>query len=107
MVMNITNEEFIGVTLVIGDTMEMMFEVAMGVMDMEDDKVADMALKIPNEDFTDGTVVIDGTIRIFMKYKDIFPRNIAHQIKFRTNTSGSTWWSNLELIQVAQPGGQI
>ena len=29
---------------------------------MEDDKVADMALKIPNEDFTDGTVVIDGTI---------------------------------------------
>ena len=29
--------------------MEMMFEVAMGVMDMEDDKVADMALKIPNE----------------------------------------------------------
>ena len=25
------------------------------VMDMEDDKVADMAMKIPNEDFTDGT----------------------------------------------------
>ena len=53
---------YFNVTLTIGDTMEMMFEVAMGVMDMEDDKVADMALKIPNEDFTDGTVVIDGTI---------------------------------------------
>ena len=37
--------------------MEMMFEVAIGVMDMEDDKVADMVLRIPNEDFTDGTVV--------------------------------------------------
>ena len=36
--------------------MEMMFEVAIGVMDMEDDKVADMVmvLRIPNEDFTDG-----------------------------------------------------
>ena len=32
--------------------MEMMLEVAMGVMDMEDDKVADMVLRIPNEDFT-------------------------------------------------------
>ena len=36
--------------------------MAMGVMDMEDDKVADIVLRIPNEDFTDGTVVIDGTI---------------------------------------------
>ena len=35
----------------------------MGVMDMEDDKVADMVLRIPNEDFTDGTVVIDDIIR--------------------------------------------
>ena len=38
--------------------MEMMLEVAMGVMDMEDDKVAVMVLRIPNEDFTDGTVTI-------------------------------------------------
>ena len=30
----------------------------MGVMDMEDDKVADVVLMIPNEDFSDGTVVI-------------------------------------------------
>ena len=45
----IPTEDFTYVTLTIGDTMEMMFEVAMGVMDMEDDKVADMALKIPNE----------------------------------------------------------
>ena len=28
-------------------------------------------------------------------------------VKFRTNTSGATWWSNLELIQVAPPGGKI
>ena len=47
--MKIPTEDFTGVTLV------MMLEVAMGVMDMEDDKVADMAMKIPNEDFTDGT----------------------------------------------------
>ena len=36
--------------------MEMMLVVAMGVMDMEDDKVADVVLMIPNEDFSDGTV---------------------------------------------------
>ena len=41
--------------------MEMMLEVAMGVMDMEDDKVADRVLKIPNEDFTDATVAIGDT----------------------------------------------
>ena len=39
--------------------MQMMLEVAMGVMDMEDDKVTDVVLRIPNEDFTDGTVVTD------------------------------------------------
>ena len=33
----------------------------MGVMDMEDDKVADMVLMIPNEDFSDGTVAIGDT----------------------------------------------
>ena len=36
--------------------MELMLEVAMGVMDMEDDKVADMVLKIP-----DVTVAIGDT----------------------------------------------
>ena len=41
--------------------MEMMFEVAIGVMDMEDDKVADMVLKFPYEDFTDVTVGISDT----------------------------------------------
>ena len=39
-----------------------MLEVAMGVMDMEDDKVADIVLRIPNEDFTDGTVEVDDII---------------------------------------------
>ena len=33
-------------------------EVAIGVMDMEDDKVADMVLKFPYEDFTDVTVAV-------------------------------------------------
>ena len=60
--MKIPTEDFTYVTLTIGDTMEMMFEVAMGVMDMEDDKVADMALKIPNEDFTDETLEIYHTV---------------------------------------------
>ena len=60
--MKIPTEDFTYVTLMIGDTMEMMFEVAMGVMDMEDDKVTDVVLRIPNEDFTDGNVVIDGII---------------------------------------------
>ena len=39
-----------------------MLEVAMGVMDMEDDKVADIVLRIPNEVFTDGTVEVDDII---------------------------------------------
>ena len=59
--MKIPTEDFTYVTLTIGDTMEMMFEVAMGVMDMEDDKVADMVLKFPYEDFTDVTVGISDT----------------------------------------------
>ena len=41
--------------------MEMMLDVAIGVMDMEDDKVADMVLKFPYEDFTDVTVGISDT----------------------------------------------
>ena len=41
--------------------MEMMLEVAMRVMDTEDDKVADMVLKFPYEDFTDVTVAIGDT----------------------------------------------
>ena len=41
--------------------MEMMLEVVMGVINMEDDKLADMILMIPNEDFSDGTVAIGDT----------------------------------------------
>ena len=41
--------------------MEMMIEEAIGVMDMEDDKVAEMVLKFPYEDFTDVTVTIGDT----------------------------------------------
>ena len=41
--------------------MEMMLDLAIGVMDMEDDKVADMVLKFPYDDFTDVTVAIGDT----------------------------------------------
>ena len=41
--------------------MEMMLEVGMGVMGTEDDKVADMVLKIPDDDFTDVSVAISDT----------------------------------------------
>ena len=54
--------------------MEMMLEVAMGVMDMdsmEDDKVADMVLMIPNEDFSDGTVVMEMMLEIMMWMLDM------------------------------------
>ena len=57
--MKIPSEDFTDVTLAI--LMEMMLDVAIGVMDMEDDKVADMVLKFPNEDFTDVTVAIGDT----------------------------------------------
>ena len=57
--MKIPAEDFTFVTLAI--LMEMMLDVAIGVMDMEDDKVADMVLKFPNEDFTDVTVAIGDT----------------------------------------------
>ena len=35
--------------------------LAMKVMDTEDDKVADMVLKIPDDDFTDVTLAIGDT----------------------------------------------
>ena len=63
--MKIPTEDFTGVTLV------MMLEVAMGVMDMEDDKVADMVLMIPNEDFSDGTVAIGDTYGDDVKGNDV------------------------------------
>ena len=60
--MKIPTEDFTDVTLAISDTyMEMMLEVVMGVMDMEDDKVADMVLNFPYEDFTDVTMAIGDT----------------------------------------------
>ena len=43
--------------------MEMMLEVAMGVMDTEDDKVADMVLKIPD-------VITDVTGEEFLEGRD-------------------------------------
>ena len=65
--------------------MEMMLEVAIGVMDTEDDKVADMVLKIPDDDFTD--VAIGDTYGDDVKGNDV---------------GGGHWgW------QAAQPGGQI
>ena len=75
----------------------------------EDDKVADMVLKIPDDDFTDVTVAIGDTYGDDVKGNDL---GGGHKwrllvVKFRTNTSGATWWSNLEPIQVAPPGGQI
>ena len=57
--MKIPAEDSTVVTLAI--LMEMMLDVAIGVMDMEDDKVADMVLKFPYEDFTDVTVAIGDT----------------------------------------------
>ena len=60
--------------------MEMMLEVGMGVMGTEDDKVADMVLKIP-----DVTVAIGDT------YGD----------DVKGNDGGHWGW------QAAQPGGQI
>ena len=57
----IPTKDFTDATLAIDD-MEMMLEVAMGVMDMENDKVAVIVLGISNEDFIYGTVVIDGII---------------------------------------------
>ena len=59
--MKIPTEDFTYVTLTIGDTMEMMFEVAMEVTDMEVDKVTDM--KIPIEDLTDVILAIGDTYR--------------------------------------------
>ena len=41
--------------------MEMMYEVAICVMDMEDDKVPDMVFMIPNENFADVIVAIGDT----------------------------------------------
>ncbi len=60
-------------------------KVANEVTDMEIDKQTDdMVVTIINEEF--------------------FGLTLA---KIITNTSGTTWWSNLKLIDVGPPGGQI
>ena len=46
--------------------MEMMLEVAMRVMDTEDDKVADMVLKIPDDDFTDVVILMEMVLEVMM-----------------------------------------
>ena len=54
--------------------MEMMLEVAMGVMDMdsmEDDKLADMVLMIPNKNFSDVTLAIGDTYRDDVRGNDV------------------------------------
>ena len=60
--MKIPTEDFTDVTLVICDTYGDDVRGDDGGDGMEDDKVADVVLMIPNEDFSDGTVVIDGII---------------------------------------------
>ena len=77
--------------------MEMMLEVAMGVMDMEDDKVDDMVLKIPNYDFTDVTVAIGDTYGDDVRGNDVGAEHggsVDKVAKFLTNASGATWWPN-------------
>ena len=62
--MKIPTEDFTVLQLNSGDTYADDVRGGDGgdVMDIEDDKVAVMVLRIPNEDFSDGTVVIDGII---------------------------------------------
>ena len=67
--------------------MELMLEVAMRVMDMEDDKVADMVLKIPDDDFTDVTVSIGDMILMEMMLEVMM------------------WVVDIEVDKVAQPDG--
>ena len=69
-----------------------MLEVAMEVMDMEDDKVDDMVLKIPNYDFTDVTVAIGDTYGDDVKGNGVGGGHKWHQlvVKFRTDKSGAT-----------------
>ena len=88
---------------------EMMLEL---VMDMEVDKVADEVadMEVDMEvDWHGGedNPVIEMMLKVMMWAVDIEvdkPCNLV--AKFPTNTSGATWWSNLELI-LAPPGGQI
>ena len=78
--------------------MEMMLDVAMGVIDMEDDKVADMVLMIPNEDFSGGTVAIGDTQGDDVRGND---EGIGHG----GWQDGAIWWLNFWLMQAAPPDG--
>ena len=70
--------------------MEMMLEVAIGVIDMEDDKVADMVLMIPNEDFSDGTVAIGDTYGDDVRDNDVGAGQWALGL-----TRWCNWWLNI------------
>ena len=91
-------EDFTNETLAIDDTQEMMLEVAIGVLVMEVDKVADEVtdmevdrvtdIRIPIEDLTDVILAIGDTYRDYLR-------------------SGWEFGRQVELIQVAPPVGQI
>ena len=81
--------------------MEMMLEVGMGVMGTEDDKVADMVLKIP-----DVTVAIGDTYGDDVKGNGVGGGHKWHHlvVKFRTDKSGAIWWTNFQLMEVVPSG---
>ena len=75
--MKIPTEDFTNETLAIDDTQEMMLEVAIGVLVMEVDKVADEVtdmevdrvtdIRIPIEDLTDVILAIGDTYRDYLR----------------------------------------
>ena len=84
-------------------------EVVDMVVNTEVDKVEDMLVKIPKEDYwyrCDWQLVILMEI-ILEVVMGMMYMKVDKVAKFSTNASGVTWWPNLQIMQVAPLGGQI
>ena len=72
-------------------------KMMIGVIDMEDDKVADMVLMIPNEDFSGGTVAIGDTQWDDVRGNDGLDMEVDKMVQSGATSGGhigplSLWW---------------
>ena len=97
--------------------LEMMLAVVIGVMVMEVDQVADEVTDMEVDKVTDDMKIpIDVTLAISDTYRDDVRSGrqvgrhtelIHLSAKSFNNASSANCWPNLQLMQVAPPGGQI
>ena len=96
--MKIPTEDFTNETLAIDDTQEMMLEVAIGVLVMEVDKVADEVTDMEVDRVTDIRIPIEDLTDVILAIGDTYRDDVRSVRKVGRH---------IELIQVMPPVSQI